>query len=395
MATCHANSGIPQAKPRVVDFLRRHAQSWLSRNVPSWEQRRLLRDISLCHTAALGGHNLLCTKCGHVVPIYNSCHNRHCPSCQALSQARWIEARQHVILPAGHHHVVFTLPAQLRSLARRHPRDMYDLLLLAVRDTMAILANDVLDGQLGITAVLHTWTRELSFHPHVHCIVTAGALSRNGSRWIDRSEFLFPAARMKAVFRGQVLSALERSRAPLELSSDNEWNVLVRSLPPKDKWVVHIQPPFGHSSHVISYLGRYTHRVAISDARLVSVSDDAVCFSTRDGKTATLSGDQFIDRFMQHVLPSGFHKIRHFGLYAPGNMRKRLETARALLGLGDGEMDTGASPDPHGSAQPWHVLMSRITGHDPLSCPRCGAGHMVVLPLGHDSSLVDLRVRGP
>ncbi len=395
MATCHAHSGVPQAKPRVVDVLRRHASSWLARNVPSFEQRRLLRDITVCRTAALGGHDLLCTQCGHVDTIYNSCRNRHCPSCQALSQARWIEARQRVILPVGHHHVVFTLPAELRSLARRHPRDMYGLLLLAVRDTLTMLADDMLDGQLGITTVLHTWTRELSFHPQVHCIVTAGALSRDGSRWIDRSEFLFPAARMKAVFRGRVLAAMERSRATLDLDSDNEWNVLVRSLPPKDKWVVHIQPPFGRSSHVVSYLGRYTHRVAISDARLVFVSDDAVCFSTRDDKTATLSGDQFIDRFMQHVLPSGFHKIRHFGLYAPGNMRKRLIFARALLGHGDGGSYTGSPQDPLAPAEPWHILMSRLTGHDPLACPHCGAGHMVVLALDHDSSVVDLRARGP
>jgi hypothetical protein len=258
-----------------------------------------------------------------------------------------------------------------------------------------MLADDVLDGQLGITTVLHTWTRELSFHPHVHCIVTAGALSRDGSTWIDRSEFLFPAARMKAVFRGRVLAAMARSRATLDLGEDNAWNVMVRSLPSKDKWVVHIQPPFGLSSHVISYLGRYTHRVAISDARLVSVSDDAVCFSTRDGKTATLSGDQFIDRFMLHVLPSGFHKIRHFGLYAPGNMRTRLETARTLLGNGDADLCTSGSPGSPASPEPWHVLMSRLTGHDPLSCPRCGASHMVVLALGHNPRVVDLRVRGP
>lgn len=378
-------------------MLRRHAPSWLARHVPSREQRRLLGDIRLCRTAALGGHDLLCTSCGHIISVYNSCRNRHCPSCQALSQARWIDARRQVILPTGHHHVVFTLPAELRLLARLHPREMYGLLLRAVRDTLATLADDVLHGLLGTTAVLHTWTRDLSFHPHVHCIVTAGALSHDGASWIDRSSFLFPAARMKAVFRGRILASLEQSRALLGLDADSQWKALLRCLPPKDKWVVYIKPPLGLSSHVVSYLGRYTHRVAISDARLLSVSDDSVCFSTRDGKTATLSGEQFIDRFMLHVLPSGFHKIRHFGLYAPGNMRKSLEAARSLFGHRD---DSSGDSTPVASSrstapEPWHVLLSRLTGRDPLSCPCCYAGRMIVVPLGHHIHHADLHARGP
>ncbi|MBM4109660.1 MAG: IS91 family transposase [Phycisphaerae bacterium] len=378
---CHLGSGSPGEggpKLRVVDMVRRHADAWRANHVPSPEQARVLRDVERCRTAALGGHLHHCAECGYEVPVYNACHNRHCPNCQAIEQARWIEAREAVLLPVGHHHVVFTLPAQLRPLARRFPREIYNLLFRAVRETLTLLADEHLGGILGITAVLHTWTRDLSFHPHIHALVTGGALHHDGTRWLPRLGFLFPVERMKAVFRGRVLAALHPLRSALHLG-DAAWRQLLRSLPPKDKWVVYTEPPFGRSSHVLAYLGRYTHRIGISDARLIEANDDVVRFATRDGKTATLTPLEFVSRFLQHVLPSGFHKIRHFGLYAPGTAHKQLAAARALL-----EPDSTGPTHPEGSVESgetWDALLSRLTGRDVLRCPRCQHGRLDRYPL--------------
>ena len=366
--------------PKVVDIFRDHADAYRARHGLSPEQDRFLRDVTACRTAALGGHLYVCPGCGFEEPHYNSCRNRNCPNCQALEQARWIEARERRILPVGHHHVVFTLPEQVRPLARRYPKEVYEALFAAVNDALTTLAHDVLGAQLGVTAVLHTWTRKLLFHPHVHCIVTAGGLSTDGQRWVERTRYLFPVRRMKALFRARFLAQLARRRDAGRLPcSDEEWSRLLRDLPGKRSWVIFVEPPFGRSTHVLRYLGRYTHRVAISDQRLVAVDHDHVTFRTYDDETLTLSPEEFIRRFLLHVLPRGFRKIRHFGMYSPAGVRSRLPRARDLLGDGDRPDDpTEPSAAPHES---WAEVMARLVGADPLLCPRCRSARLVPRPL--------------
>lgn len=386
MACPWSTTGSEDSSPklRVIDALRAGLDGWLAEHRPTPAQARVIRDLRRCRTAALGGHLQVCLQCGHEVPVYNSCRNRHCPSCQALDQARWIEARQAVLLPVGHHHVVFTLPSQLRSLALRKPRELYGLLFQAASATLNRLAKEELGVRLGFTAVLHTWRRDLGYHPHLHCIVTAGGLTLDASSWVERQRFLLPVRKMKACFRHQVLERLDRlqRRELLELS-DTDWEALRRSLPYHRKWVIYIEPPFGRSTHVLQYLGRYTHRVAISDARMVAIEDSTVRFATKDGKVAELPLVQFVGRFLLHALPQGFCKIRHYGLYAPGNARKNLDRARQLLGPGDVEDSEDASEAQAEleDQEPWDVLLERLTGKDPRCCPCCGAAQTRRVPL--------------
>ena len=372
-------SGAP--RPSVVDIFRRHGEAYRAahpRLTP--EQRRLLHDMMVCRTAVLGGHVYVCDQCGHKLPVYNSCRNRNCPNCQALDQARWIEARKARVLPVGHHHVVFTLPEQLRPLARRHPRRVFDLLMTAVRETLTVLPREHLGLRLGVTAVLHTWTRELLFHPHVHCIVTAGGLTLDGKRWVPRKSFLLHVALIKAYFRGRVLHHLDQLRRQDELGlSQAAWKKLIGSLPKPKRWCVHIQKPFGCSTYVLDYLGRYTHRIAISDHRLVEVQEDAVRFRTHGDDIATLTPLEFMGRYMQHVLPRSFHKIRHFGLYAAANVNRLLPVAHALLGEGDrGQQD---EPQPEPTEETAVALLLRLTGEDLRCCPVCRKGRMERRPL--------------
>jgi len=369
-------------RPQVVDIFRAHAAAYRSRHRLSPEQARVLRDTAACRTAALSGHLYVCPKCAFEQPHYNSCRNRHCPNCQALEQARWIEAREKRVLPVGHHHVVVTLPAPFRPLARRFPSKVYEAFFAAVDDCFATLARDVLNARLGVTAVLHTWTRELNFHPHLHCVVTAGGLTLDGKRWVERTRYLFPVRRMKALFRARLLARLDALRgAGLLPLTDDEWTKLLRQLPTKSRWVVYIKQPFGRSTHVLRYLGRYTHRIAISDQRLVSVDPTAVTFRTRADHTLTLSPEQFIGRFLQHVLPHGLRKIRHFGLYAPGS-NGHLACARRLLGEGDRVHTTeDATQDSYESALD---LFARLSDEDPLLCPRCKSAIMEQRPLPRD-----------
>jgi len=372
------NPGVAATKPKVLEVLRAGLDAWLATHQPTPEQARLVRDLRRCRTAALGGHLYVCPACTYELPVYNPCGNRHCPNCQALHQERWIAARAAVLLPVGHHHVVFTLPSQLRPLVRSAPREMYQLLFEASAETLATLATDTLEATLGVTAVLHTWRRDLGFHPHLHCIVSGGGLRTDDTQWVARQQFLFPVRRMKARFRSKVLARLHqlRQRGAWSMLLDAEWRRVLRSLPSQRKWVVYLDAPFGRSTHVLEYLGRYTHRVAISDARLIAAEAQSVSFSTRQGQVAQLPLAQFVDRFFQHVLPSAFHKIRHFGLYAPGHTRRRLDVARALLGQGDQAAREAPSPEaapsplaPPGDPEPRSE--PRSPG-DALSCPLCG-----------------------
>ena len=368
-------------RPCVVAIFRRHGEAYRAASPwLSFEQKRLLRDVMVCRTAVLGGHLYVCRDCQHKLPVYNSCRNRSCPNCQALDQARWIEARKARVLPVGHHHVVFTLPAQLRSLAKRHRRRVLGLLMTAVRETLTVLPREHLGLQVGVTAVLHTWTREMLFHPHVHCVVTAGGLTLDGVRWVDREGFLLPVDLLKAFFRGRVLHHLARLREQGEIDLGTAaYKKLVGSLPKAKRWCIHIEQPFGRSTHVFEYLGRYTHRIAISDFRLVEVRRDTVRFRTRGDDTTTLAPSVFIDRYLLHVLPRGLHKIRHFGLYAAANVRKRLPVAQALLGQGDSKP---AEEQKNARLDETAVeLLQRLTGEDLRRCPKCRSGQMERWPL--------------
>lgn len=326
--------GAPPERPRheVAEVVRLCGDAFVREHPHlSREQRRVLRDVAACRTAVLGGHLDVCDACGVGRPSYNSCRNRHCPKCQALRQAQWVEARSVRLLPTHYFHVVFTLPAELRPLALAHRTDLFELLFQCASRTLAELAHDKLRAQLAVTAVLHTWSRDLGFHPHVHCIVSGGGFDHTRDAWVAaREKFLFAVHVMGALFRGKMLAALRdaHQRGRVDLGTDPD--AFLRPLYRK-RWVVYAKPPFGNAEHVVRYLGRYTHRVGISNARIQDVSADAVRFATRDGKHATLRPAEFLRRFLLHVLPAGFVKIRHFGLLAPANVGDRLDRARQRL----------------------------------------------------------------
>jgi hypothetical protein len=300
-------------------------------------ERRVLSAIALCRTAELGGHVDVCRSCGHEHPSYNSCRNRHCPKCQALAQERWIAARTERLLPVGHFHVVFTLPSQLRALARHAPRAIFDALFAAASQVLLELGDTRLGARLGVTMVLHTWTRKLELHPHVHATVTAGGLGTDGACWIASStKYLFPIEVMGALLRGKMMAALSRLYAAgafanfTDFEDPQAFAQLMGRLA-RLRWVVYAKKPFRRAVHVVTYLGRYTHRVAISNSRLVDVTDEAVTFRTKDGGIAELRPVEFLRRFLLHVLPDGLHKIRHYGLYASSHVRDALAAARAAL----------------------------------------------------------------
>ena len=304
--------------------------------------------IETCRTAALGGHRDTCDTCGAVQISYNSCRNRHCPKCQTLAKVRWLDARRAELLPVEYFHLVFTLPHTLNPLAQGNPRVLYSLLFQAVTDTLTTFGRDPrhLGGDLGGTAILHTWGQNLSQHLHLHCVVTGGALAPDGARWIAAPPgFLFPVRALATVFRGKYLDALRRafakgalrfagSLAPLaEPAAFTAWLAQLR----QPDWVVYAKRPFAGPAQVLEYLGRYTHRVALSNDRLLSLDDGIVRFRWKDYadgdrvKVMALDAEEFIRRFLLHVVPDGFVRIRHFGLLANRTRRAKLARCRELL----------------------------------------------------------------
>jgi hypothetical protein len=327
--------------------------------------------------------------CGFVdKPSYNSCRNRHCPKCQSLAQFRWIDKRMERMLPTHSFHVVFTLPRELRRLALANREVLFDILFACAADTLLALGRDgkYLGADLGVTAVLHTWTRDLRFHPHAHCIVTGGGLSRDGGRWIAaRPDYLFPVRRLGKMFRDRVLAALHRARelgklrfvGPAESLADRErWGNLLDKLN-KKRWIVYCKPPFGDRDQAFRYLGQYTHRVGLSNQRLDSLDEHGVTFRTRGAERVTVTPDEFLRRFVLHVLPKGFVKIRHYGLFAPGNVGIKLAAARALLCA----VTPAAEAESARAPRDFRDLLLALTGIDLRRCPRCGALAVVRLPL--------------
>jgi hypothetical protein len=377
------------------DIFCAHGEAYRKQHALSEEQRKALRDIAACRTEVLGGRMDVCADCGYQRPVFHSCRNRHCPTCQALTQARWLEGRMARLLPTDYFHVVFTVPDELLAgLALRNREVFFGAMFAAGSQTLLALGEDEkrLGAQLGLTAVLHTWTRDLRFHPHLHCIVTGGGLTRDGSRWkACKQDYLFPVRVLSALFRGKLLAALDEAyregRLVLEgvagFEDHNQWETAFARLKRKlyrTKWVSYAKPPFAGPESVYQYLGRYTHRVGLSNHRLISATADAVTFRTRGEDTATLHPIEFIRRFLLHVLPSGFIKLRHYGLMAPGNVntklaaaRRLLETARATAAALASESAPAKTPtaEPEQSAD-WRALLLRLTGFDVTRCPACG-----------------------
>jgi hypothetical protein len=349
----------------IGEIVRAHRAQLEVKHPLTREQKRVLTDIGQCRTAALGGHVDHCPGCGHEHPSYNSCRNRHCPKCQALAQEKWIARRNERLLDVGHFHIVFTLPSELRLLAKLAPCEVFNALFRAAADTLLELGHSRLGARVGATLVLHTWTRDLRFHPHVHAIVTAGGLARDGRRFRHASRrYLFHVKVMGRLLRGKVLAELSNAYNAGafahvdDLRDPRAFPRLVAKLA-KLSWNVHAKAPLPTSKHVVAYLGRYTHRVGIANSRLLDVTDTRVVFRTRGDATETLSPVEFLRRFVQHVLPDRFHKIRHVGLYAS----PRLETARERLGM---------SPPPPARPRPsWQQQLLDLTGRDVRLCPRC------------------------
>ena len=380
-----AHGAAAQTGPGIelADIVRLHGDDVRSAKRLARVQTRALRAILVCRTPALGGHRERCDRCGASRAVYHSCRNRHCPKCQTLAKERWIEARKAELLPIPYFHVVFTLPHALNLLAQHQPRDVYNLLFEAAATTLQTFGRDPkrMGGEIGITAILHTWGQNLGQHIHLHCLVTGGALADDGARWIpSHSRFLFPVKALSRVFRARYLDGLKRvfEKACPE-NSNLDVECLVRTLLEKP-WVVYAKPPFAGPDSVLQYLGRYTHRIAISNHRILNLQDGIVLFRWRDyrdsnrSKIMKLSAQEFLRRFLLHVLPNGFMRIRHYGLLANRNRKQKLECCRTLL--------SAPPPDPAKPKESSAAMMQRLTGKDLSACPFCGRGRMrVVAPL--------------
>jgi Putative transposase/Transposase zinc-binding domain len=332
----------------VADVFRQYGEAYLEQYGASGQQRRVVRDIQVCRTAALGGHITQCDQCGHQTIVYNSCRNRHCPKCQGAARARWLDARASELLPVPYFHVVFTVPEVLGPLALPNQRVMYNVLFQAVADTLLEVAANPqrLGARLGVLAVLHTWGQNLLHHPHVHCVVPGGGPAVDGSAWVAcREGFFLPVRVLSRVYRGKFIAVLKRAhereqlRFPGHLRPLAERVVLEQLIDQavQKEWVVYAKPPCGGPAQVLKYLARYTHRVAISNGRLLSLEDGKVTFQWKDyahgnrQSTMTLQAAEFIRRFLLHVLPSGFVRIRYYGFLANRFRAANLARCRELL----------------------------------------------------------------
>jgi len=357
------------------------------------EQRRALDDLTACRTAALGGHVLECPGCGHQELSYHSCGNRHCPKCQATAAARWLEAQAADLLETPYFHVVFTLPSALGPIARSNPRVVYGLLMRAAAETLLEVAANPkhLGAEVGVLAVLHTWGQNLALHPHVHCVVTGGGLALDGSRWIaGRNDYFLPVPILRRVFRGKFLAGLRAAfkrgklrfpgdLAPLERS--DRFHALLSEVV-RTEWVVYAQAPFGGGAEIVlKYLARYTHKAAISNHRLVDLADGRVSFQWKDyahgGRQGimTLDSVEFVRRFLMHVLPSGFVRVRHYGLLANRHRQEKLARCRELLRKAVTPQAETAPTD----VDPVTSTVPETTVTPTRVCPQCGSGRMIVI----------------
>jgi hypothetical protein len=375
-----ATAAIASLRLTLADIVRAHGDAYRRTHRLAMVQAKALRAIAACRTALMGGRRETCAHCGAIRLTYNSCRNRHCSTCQAQASARWLEARRAELLPIPYFHVVFTLPHALNALAQGNPRVIYTLLFRAAADTLLTFGRDPrhLGGTIGVTAILHTWGQTLTQHLHVHCLVTGGALSGDRTRWIrGRASFLFPVKALAIVFRAKYLAGLQRAfnegqltfaAGTAALADAGQFAALLAQLR-ATPWVVYAKRPFGGPAQVLQYLGRYTHRIAIANARLVSLTDGVVQFRWKDyadrgrTKTMALGVEEFLRRFLLHVLPRGFVRIRHFGLLANRQRRTLIARAQHLLDAPPSALSSDAA---------------RTADVDPTRCPFCRQGHWQV-----------------
>ena len=367
-------AGENRARPELADVFRQYGESYQRTHRISASQQKVMRAVSVCRTQKLGGHLDRCDACGFERPAYNSCRNRHCPKCQSLAKATWLEKQTSELLPVGYFHLVFTLPHEFNRLILAHKKIGLSLLFKAVTETLLEFGQTRLKGTLGIIAVLHTWDQTLKDHFHLHCLVPAGALSFDHSRWIAaRKNFLFPVKALSLVFRAKFLALLQHNIARGKIDFPSE---AINELRQKN-WVVYAKKPFGSPHTVLDYLGRYTHRVALSNDRILQVEDGQVTLSyldRKDGdlkKTMTLEAQEFIRRFLLHVLPAGFMRIRHFGFLANRSKKHALARCRTLL-----DLDPALPQSAILSAKD---LLLKITGVDLSRCPCCHEGTMITI----------------
>ena len=371
---------VSSQRPTLAAVVRTHQERFCGQVATSAAQRRVLSDITACRTQALGGHVFECDQCGHRKVAYNPCGNRHCPQCQADARAEWLDKRLLDLLPVVYFHVVFTLPHQLGPLALQNPRMVYGILFRAAAQTLLEIGESRLGARFGFLAVLHTWGQTLQAHPHLHCVVPGGGIALDGSRWVrcKGQRFFLPVRVLRHVFRGKVLDLLRQAFLKGELSfhgrlkslaQERNFRRLLASTKRKP-WMVHPKPPFGGPEVALKYLARYTHRVAISDRRLLSCDDGSVRFSYKDyaqggqQREMTLDALEFLRRFLQHVLPKGFVRIRYYGFLANCHRREQLARARELLAV---TIAQPASETASADSTPQH------------RCPLCRQGRMLLV----------------
>jgi hypothetical protein len=387
----------------VADVFRTYEKDFFEKwgHVLNAQQRKAFEAIRDCRTAALGGHVEYverCDTCGHLVNAYNSCRDRHCPKCQASARAKWLAARQAELLPVAYFHVVFTLPQQIGALALQNAREIYSILFRAAAETLLTISADPkrLGAAVGFLAVLHTWGQNLHLHPHLHCVVPGGGIGPDGAKWIGcrKSSFLLPTGVLRSRFRNVFLTYLREAFEDDKLEFHGEMAGLARpaafaalcNCARRMKWNVHVKPPFGGPEQVLKYLARYTHRVAISNSRILSITDGKVTFLWKDYadaskiKPMTLDAVEFIRRFLLHILPASFVRIRQFGFLANRARREKLALCRALLGA--------PSAPPRGA-----LTEAGDRKADEKLCPVCRTGRMILIRLPYTERLAALPLR--
>jgi hypothetical protein len=383
---------MDRPKWEVADVFRRYGETYLNKHdaLMSTAQRRVMKAIEVCRTAALGGHLERCDQCGQERNCYNSCRDRHCPKCQSLARAQWIEDRQVELLEVGYFHVVFTVPQEIAAISYQNKELVLGILFRVTAETLRTIAADPkhLGAEIGFFAVLHSWGQSLQFHPHLHCVIPGGGLSPDGERWIScRPDFFLHVKVLSKLFRRLFLEALQAAFDAGELKFFHSLEPLRERVPfarylakaKASKWVVYAKRPFAGPQQVLDYVGRYTHRVAISNNRLLDIDGDQVQFKWkdyRDGnqvKTMTLAADEFIRRFLMHVMPSHFHRIRYYGFLGNRHRKEKLARCRRLLGMQMAEPPA----DPPKPAKEYRDRYEELTGRSLRQCPQCRQGQMI------------------
>jgi Putative transposase/Transposase zinc-binding domain len=386
---------MDRPKLEVADIFRRYGEAYRQNCGASMStaQRRVMTAIEVCRTAALGGHLERCDSCAYERPCYDSCRNRHCPKCQSLARAEWVEKRKAQILPTHYFHVVFTLPEEIAAIAYQNKDLVYGILFRATAETLSTIAADAkhLRAEIGFFAVLHTWGQNLLHHPHLHCVVPGGGISPDSTRWIScRPRFFLPIRVLSCLFRRLFLKYLQKAfdarklRFFSSLETLRDPQVFRRHLDRvrKVKWVVYAKPPFAGPQQVVDYVGRYTHRVAISNHRIMGIENGQVNFNWRDyrdnnqQKIMTLPAEEFIRRFLLHVLPGGFHRTRYYGFMGNRHRKEKLEHCRHLLGTTPN--DASSQPQP---SNDYRDRYEKLTGHSLRECPVCHRGRMITVEL--------------